>query len=272
MGDMPTGVGAPAGAAVAEIRIVAIDADRSFARVFLNRIAKTGWHIRMLDAPPAPERLVSMGADCLVLDLWLAAPDPWTYLEAVVKQAPGLGVVVCTAESTVADRVRGLRLGADYWISKPCHPAEVVARVEAVVRCRPHGVHREQSDSRVAGEVEIRPDLFQAFVGPESLELTCREFELLELLMRSRGTVMQREEIYRSVWGYGMAHGDRSVDVFVRKLRQKLDAASPGWRYIHTHFGIGYRFEPEADEFPYVVPAATERAAPHAQELTFTAG
>jgi DNA-binding response OmpR family regulator len=62
--------------------------------------------------------------------------------------------------------------------------------------------------------------------------------------------VLQREEIYQRVWGYAMAHGDRSVDVFVRKLRQKLESASPQWRYIHTHFGIGYRFDAATDEMP----------------------
>src|SRR5260370_506550 len=78
-----------------------------------------------------------------------------------------------------------------------------------------------------------------------------REFELIRLLAGNAGHVLEREAIYQRVWGYAMAHGDRSVDVFVRKLRQKLERASPQWRYIHTHFGVGYRFAPErvdADE------------------------
>ena len=78
-----------------------------------------------------------------------------------------------------------------------------------------------------------------------SIDLTRREFELIELLAGAEGRVLEREEIYQRVWGYAMARGDRSVDVFVRKLRQKLEKASPGWRYIHTHFGVGYRFSPE---------------------------
>jgi len=106
---------------------------------------------------------------------------------------------------------------------------------------------RIQSDvgPLIAGELEIRPDQFQAFVGGRSLELTRREFELLQLLAEGKGNVLEREAIYQRVWGYSMAHGDRSVDVFVRKLRQKLERGSPSWRYIHTHFGIGYRFDPE---------------------------
>ena len=98
----------------------------------------------------------------------------------------------------------------------------------------------------MAGEVEIRTDRFQAFVAGHSLDLTRREFELIELLAAAEGRVLEREEIYSRLWGYAMVHGDRSVDVFVRKLRQKLERASPRWRYIHTHFGIGYRFAAES--------------------------
>ena len=94
------------------------------------------------------------------------------------------------------------------------------------------------------GEITIRPDLYQAYVNEVSLELTAREFEILHLLTGS-DRVLRREEIYERVWGYAMAHGDRSVDVFVRKLRQKLRSGSREWNYIHTHFGVGYRFSPE---------------------------
>ena len=108
-------------------------------------------------------------------------------------------------------------------------------------------------DATVVGQITIRPDLYQAYADDLSLELTAREFEILHLLTGS-DRVLRREEIYERVWGYAMAHGDRSVDVFVRKLRQKLRAASPDWDYIHTHFGVGYRFAPEPE--PQSVHAA----------------
>ena len=100
-------------------------------------------------------------------------------------------------------------------------------------------------DDPEAGELEIRRDQFQTFAAGRSVDLTRREFELIALLSDLGGQVIPREEIYERVWGYAMARGDRSVDVFVRKLRQKLEKASPGWHYIHTHFGVGYRFAPE---------------------------
>jgi DNA-binding response OmpR family regulator len=180
-----------------------------------------------------------------VVHLALLGPGAWEFLERVTVALPGLGVVICTGRSSVAQRVRGLRLGADDWVTKPCHPEEVLARVEAVVRRRKRASARVDTGPLVAGELEIRADQFQAFVRTTSVDLTRREFEVLQLLAQAKGKVLQREEIYQAVWGYTMAHGDRSVDVFVRKVRQKLEKVSPDWNYIHTHFGVGYRFDPE---------------------------
>ena len=181
---------------------------------------------------------------------------------AVATAAPSLGILVATGRSSVAQRVRGLRMGADDWITKPCHPEEALARIEAVVRRRKQASSRIDQAPVLAGDLEIRADQFQAFAGGRSADLTRREFEVLQLLAGAEGKVLQREEIYQQVWGYAMAHGDRSVDVFVRKLRQKLEAASPGWKYIHTHFGVGYRFDPEPRDGAVVLPPPDEAAAP----------
>ena len=227
------------------VRLAIIDSDTSFVRVVTKRLDAMGWQYRTLAAPVPPDDLVAMRLNALIVDLSLLGPRAWDFIDTVSSAIPGLGLIVCTDRSSVAQRVRGLRLGADDWVTKPCHPEEVIARVEAVVRRRRRATARADTRPLVAGEVEIRADQFQAFVGGQNLDLTRREFELLQLLAEARGQVLQREEIYQRVWGYAMAHGDRSVDVFIRKLRQKLEAASPGWRYIHTHFGIGYRLEPE---------------------------
>jgi DNA-binding response OmpR family regulator len=101
--------------------------------------------------------------------------------------------------------------------------------------------------------------------------LTRREFELLRLLAEAPGTVLERETIYQRVWGYAMAHGDRSVDVFVRKLRHKLEQHSPSWRYIHTHFGVGYRFDPEpVGGASAAAPQVDERPASQPVHSPFT--
>src|SRR3954469_11936219 len=230
---------------MSDMRLAILDSDSGFVRVLVKRASDLGWQYRRLEAPPRTEDFIAMRVNALVVDLALLGPGAWEFIERVGAELRGLGVVVCTGQSTVAQRVRGLRLGADDWVSKPCHPEEVLARVESVVRRRKRASARVDTGPLVAGELEIRADQFQAFVGTTSVDLTRREFEVLQLLAQAKGKVLQREEIYQAVWGYAMAHGDRSVDVFVRKVRQKLEKVSPDWSYIHTHFGVGYRFDPE---------------------------
>ncbi|MBN9624010.1 MAG: winged helix-turn-helix domain-containing protein [Actinobacteria bacterium] len=173
----------------------------------------------------------------------------------IYRYAIGVAILIVIAT--------GLRLGVDDWITKPSHPEEAIARIEAVTRRHRRGRHETESSPVLAGELEIRPDRFQAFVSGESLDLTRREFELLHLLAGTQGQVLERETIYQRVWGYAMAHGDRSVDVFIRKLRQKLEKRSPEWEYIHTHFGVGYRFDPEpsADAVPQAGPPTPAQAS-----------
>jgi DNA-binding response OmpR family regulator len=240
------------------LRIAVLDRDSGFIQVLSKRLDRLAWEHRVLASPVPPEAVVAMRLSALVVDLAVLGPQAWTWLERLCEALPELGIVVCTGPSTVAQRVRGLRLGADDWITKPCHPEEVIARVQSVVRRRRRSASRTEAAPVQAGEVEIRADRFQAFVGEQSIDLTRREFELIELLASAEGRVLEREEIYSRLWGYTMVRGDRSVDVFVRKLRQKLEKASPSWRYIHTHFGIGYRFAAESLEVvdPNDVPSS----------------
>jgi DNA-binding response OmpR family regulator len=240
------------------LRIAVLDRDSGFIQVLSKRLDRLGWEHRVLASPVPTDAVVSMRLSALVVDLAVLGPQAWSWLERLCDALPELGIVICTGPSTVAQRVRGLRLGADDWITKPCHPEEVIARVQSVVRRRRRSASRAEVKPIVAGEVEIRSDRFQAFVGEQSIDLTRREFELIELLAAAGGRVLEREEIYSRLWGYTMVRGDRSVDVFVRKLRQKLEKASPRWRYIHTHFGIGYRFAAESLEVvdPNDVPSS----------------
>ncbi len=100
------------------------------------------------------------------------------------------------------------------------------------------------------GELEVRPGEFLALAEGRPLHLTARELELLTALVEREGRIVSREELYRSVWGERYRKSDRSVDVYVGKLRQKLDEALPGRRYIHTHFGFGYRLQPDPPATP----------------------
>jgi DNA-binding response OmpR family regulator len=226
------------------LRVAILDCDSGFLVVLANRMGRLGWKHRVLSARVSTKTLASMQVDALIVNIAILGPQRWKWLARLCEQRPDVRVVVCTSSSTVAERVCALRLGADDWLSKPCHPEELIARVEAVT------AHRRRPEARevepvVVGEVEIRPDQYQAFVHGRSLRLTRREYQLIELLSRAGGEVLAREHIYECLWGSEMIRNDRSVDVFVHKLRRKLERASPSWRYVHTHFGIGYRLAGE---------------------------
>ncbi|MGH2870689.1 MAG: response regulator transcription factor, partial [Solirubrobacteraceae bacterium] len=209
-----------------------------------------------------PDQLAALKLHALIVNPALTGLD---YVEATAQAPPGLALLVCSAPAPVADRVRGLRAGADDWITKPCHPEELVARLEAVLRRRRAGQAPVGAEAIRAGELSIRPDRFDAYADGQPASLSRKEYELLYELATVDGRVLEREDIYQRVWGYTMARGDRSVDVFVRKLRQKLERVSPEWHYVHTHFGVGYRFAAESAAGP---AAALAQPAPHRVPLT----
>jgi DNA-binding response OmpR family regulator len=241
-------------------RVAILDADRGFMLVLDNRLRGAGFAHVFLRRAPQPEALVALELDALVVDVALLGSNRLDWLARVCKLRPDLDVLVCTHSSTVAERVRALRAGVADWLGKPCHPEELIARVEAIT-CSRRGLEQRDLRPLSCGELEIRPDQFQAFVGDRSLGLTRREYGLLELLARADGESLSREQLYETVWGRPMQRSDRSVDVFVHKLRGKLIKASPRFLYIHTEFRFGYRLAAEpVDGVPVLAASALAQA------------
>src|SRR3712207_2091088 len=118
------------------LRVAVLDADTGFLQVLTKRLDRLGWEHRVLGSAVPVEHVVAMRLSAIVIDLATLGQQAWDYLDKLSRELPGLGIVVCTGRSSVAQRVRGLRLGADDWVTKPCHPEEVIARVEVVVRRR----------------------------------------------------------------------------------------------------------------------------------------
>src|SRR3954452_8926709 len=145
------------------LRIAVLDRDSGFLQVLSKRLERLGWEHRIIGSAVPVETMVAMRLSAVVVDLAQLGPQGWSWLERLCAEMPRLGVVVCTGQSTVAQRVRGLGLGAADWARNPCHPEEVIARFEAVVRRRRRAEPRGDTAVVAAGEVEIRPDQFQAF-------------------------------------------------------------------------------------------------------------
>jgi DNA-binding response OmpR family regulator len=238
-------------------RVALIDDDSGLLTVLERRFAVLGWDWQSLGYAAGPDQLAALRLHALIVNPAITGPG---YIERIAATLPGLGLIVCTGPAPVAERVSGLRHGADDWITKPCHPDEMIARIEAILRRRRAGEGPSTRETITAGELAIRPDRFDAYVGDTPAGLSRKEYELLTHLAAAGGRVLEREDIYQRVWGYTMVRGDRSVDVFVRKLRHKLERVSPDWRYVHTHFGVGYRFAAESDR-AVAPPVAAEAPA-----------
>jgi len=181
--------------------------------------------------------------DACVLDLMLPGLDGWKLIETIRAEGIATPIVVVSARGTEHDRVHALEIGADDYLVKPFSMKELVARVRAAAR---RGIRREETPRGEPIEVEelmIDPREVQAYVDGESAELTPTEFRLLYQLALDRGRVSTRDELLQKLWGRRESHRDRTVDVFVRRLREKIDRRASRHTFIQTRYGVGYKLE-----------------------------
>jgi DNA-binding response OmpR family regulator len=225
--------------------VLIVEDDEAILDPVAYRLERAGYRVlRARDGAVGLRLFRRERPDVVVLDLMLPQIDGWRVTEQVREVDPAVPLIVVSARTGEHDRVRGLEIGADDYVTKPFSMKELVARVGAQIR-RVEQARRPGGRTRlVVGPLVIDPDQVQAFVDGRSLDLTPREFQVLYALAEQAGKPVPRGRLYREVWGYEMVHGDRSVDVFVRKLRQKLARAAPGTSFIRTHYGVGYTFEP----------------------------
>jgi DNA-binding response OmpR family regulator len=224
------------------LRVALLDHDNEFVRPLAGAMRRKGWKVAELTSLPNRSTLAAMDANVLLLDVAAVAVDSG-WLARQRAATPELAIIVCSGSSTVAERVRNLREGLDGWIAKPCDRRELLARVNAIARAR-FGDDTVRLSIR-AGEIEVSTSRYDAVVGTHNAGLTTREFEVLELLAHNDGSVLNRSDIYAGVWGDAAPAGARAIDIFVGRIRMKLARISPGWRYLHTHPGVGYRFSAE---------------------------
>jgi DNA-binding response OmpR family regulator len=183
--------------------------------------------------------------DVCVLDLMLPGLDGWKLIETARSEGIGTPIVVVSARGTEHDRVHALEIGADDYLVKPFSMKELVARVRVAARRGVRAQGEQRGEPVDVEELRIDPRNVQAYVDGKSAELTPTEFRLLYALALEQGRVVTRDELLQKVWGRRQSHRDRTVDVFVRKLRDKIDAAGARHTFIQTRYGVGYKFEPE---------------------------
>ena len=223
--------------------ILVVDDEKSIRELLIFNLEKAGYQVgETEDGLAALEKIRREKPDLVVLDLMLPGMDGMEVCRNLKVQplTAGIPVIMVTARNEEIDKVIGLELGADDYITKPFSPRELVARVKAVLR-------RSQRDSAAEGELivgklRLNFSRYEAYLGNEKLELTPKEYELLKLFTTNIGKAYSREQLLEKVWGYEYFGDTRTVDVHVRHLRAKLAEAPEVAEAIETVRGVGYRF------------------------------
>ena len=213
--------------------VLIVEDDEVLAGVMRRHLSKAGHDVEWAaDGERGLRKIRFERPDVCVVDLMMPGTDGWGLIEQIRTEGIQTPVIVLSARSSEHDKVHTLGIGADDYLVKPASMRELVARVEAALRS--------------GSEAEYRSALALAPGSWIDAELTVREFRLLVTLARERGRVLSRDELQQRVWGSPHRPRDRIVDVCVRKLREKLDMRSTEYSFIQTHYGVGYRFEPES--------------------------
>ncbi|MFC1416936.1 response regulator transcription factor [Streptacidiphilus cavernicola] len=235
--------------------ILVVDDDPTVAEVVARYLLHAGYTVeRAADGRAALEQVAERCPDLVVLDLMLPEVDGLEVCRRLRADpaARGVPVVMLTAKGDEQDRITGLELGADDYVTKPFSPRELVLRIQSVLRrsaAAPGGAPNEPETAPEllrAGDLTLDPGARRAHRAGRELALTLREFDLLAFLLRHPGTAFGREELMHKVWGWDF--GDMStVTVHVRRLREKVEDDPAAPRLITTVWGVGYRFDPSGE-------------------------
>ena len=227
-------------------KVLIIEDDDVIARGMSRHLQAAGFDpVSVSSGETGLQRLRFERPEVCVLDLMLPGLDGWRVIEQARSEGIGTPIVVVSARGTEHDRVHALELGADDYLVKPFSMKELAARVTAVARRGTRAPDPRRDDEIVIEELRLDPRNVQAYVDGQSADVTPTEFRLLYALALEQGRVLTRDELLQRVWGRRATHRDRTVDVFVRKLREKIDRRATAHTFLQTRYGVGYKLEAE---------------------------
>lgn len=220
------------------MRILVVDDEKTLVKGMKFNLENEGYEVECAYDGAAALELAREGRfDLIILDVMMPEMDG---LEACMKirEFSNVPIIMLTARSEDTDKIIGFEYGADDYITKPFNILEVKARIRALLRRA--GTAGQKEGRLSVGHITLDPDSRCAWKGEESVELTAKEFDLMELLLRNPGRVYSRENLLNVVWGYEYVGDYRTVDVHVRRLREKLELEPASPQYILTKWGVGY--------------------------------
>ena len=220
-------------------KILVVDDEKVLVKGIKFNLENEGYQVEVgYDGEEAVELARTGGFDLIILDLMMPKIDG---LQACmrIREFSNVPIIMLTARSEDTDKIIGFEYGADDYITKPFNILEVKARIRALLRRSGAGAQKDAGRLN-AGHITLDPDARDAWKGEELVELTAKEFDLMELLLRNPGRVYSRENLLNVVWGYEYVGDYRTVDVHVRRLREKLELDPANPQYILTKWGVGY--------------------------------
>jgi two-component system alkaline phosphatase synthesis response regulator PhoP len=224
-----------------DAKILVVDDEQSILDLVTAYLRREGYDVHTaMDGPGGLKAARAYKPDLIVLDIMLPGMDGLEVLTHLRRESDAY-VIMLTARSEETDKIVGLSVGADDYLTKPFSPRELVARVKAALRRLRDGVGPIEATTLVFRHTRIDTGSHQVWVDSELVELTQTEFDLLRILAEHRGLVLSREQLLQQVWGYDFYGEERVVDVHIGHIRQKLGDG----RFIVTVRGVGYRFEEE---------------------------
>ncbi|TWT26348.1 response regulator transcription factor [Planomicrobium sp. CPCC 101110] len=227
-------------------KILIIEDEHSIATLLSYNLVQAGYETVVAnDGKQGFDLALSEDPALIVLDLMLPSMDGVEVCKSLRQQKISTPIIMLTAKDDEFDKVLGLELGADDYMTKPFSPREVVARIKAVLR-RTESKPVDPQDSMAPltfGELTVYPDRFEVFMSEEQIEFTPKEFELLVYLMENKNRVLTRDQLLSAVWKYDFAGDTRIVDVHISHLREKIEENSRKPTFIKTIRGLGYKFE-----------------------------
>jgi len=222
-------------------RILVVDDEPKIRNIVTSYLRQEGFDVsEAADGPSAVTKAKRLEPDVVILDVMLPGFDGIEVLRQIRTESD-VYVIMLTARSEETDKLIGLSVGADDYVTKPFSARELVARVKAVLR-RSRGGSEVSSDTVTVGDVTLDRATRTVTVDARPVELTALEFDLLGALMDAPGRVYSRGQLIEKVWGWDFFGDERTVDVHIRKIRQKLGDDSTDPRYVATVRGVGYRF------------------------------
>ena len=219
-------------------KILVVDDEKVLVKGIKFNLENDGYQVEVgYDGEEAVERARNGNFDLIMLDLMMPKIDG---LQACmrIREFSNVPIIMLTARSEDTDKLIGFEYGADDYITKPFNILEVKARIRALLRRA--GMTEQKDERLITGHITLDPEARSAWKEEENVELTAKEFDLMELLMRNPGRVYSRENLLNVVWGYEYVGDYRTVDVHVRRLREKLELDPANPQYILTKWGVGY--------------------------------